>query len=315
MLLLIHLDNSAALAAHKGSPAAVSTTPRILHFPKDTSLGTLGFNTCDGIQSSPGMLSAKGTVKLNVPSGCVVSLEVFGKVFQNPSLLDTIRNENIESLDVRFMAIDDSEVGTTDRLLVRVPQMRNLEQLHADRSDATDKGFSSIKNMQKLRVLTMFNSEVRGACFKEFSTCPNLIRIESWNCPLDQTNLKYLSALKHLQSLDIRNDGVTDAGIKLIANCSSLQNLSAGNNPIDDRCIPDLRKLENLKDLDLKGTKVTMSGIKLMKGLHLRSLVVPDSIRPTNDPEIVKLMPGVTIVRAKQTPVSPDDMRLFAPLH
>jgi hypothetical protein len=91
--------------------------------------------------------------------------------------------------------------------------------------------------------------------------------------------------------------------------------LSVGHNPIDDRCIPDLRKLANLTYIDLKGTKITLSGIKLMKGLHLKFFVVPDSVRPTNDPEVVKVLPGVTILRSKQTPVSPDDLRLFAPLH
>ncbi len=317
LLLLIFANNNAWAATDKeGNKQTDAVEHRILHFPQ-VSLGFVRVTPRDqGSENKvPALAGAQGTVKVTVPHGCIVSLDLRGKVFQNLALLDAIRNEPIESMRIGFTSMDDSEEGTTDRVLAHVCLMRNLEEINADRSDATDKGLSLIHNMPQLRIVSIFLCEANGSCLKQIATCPNLRQLHFWNCQLDQSNLKYLSALQKLEFVNVSSTRLTNDGIKLIANCSGLKGLRACNDPIDDGCIDDLKKLKYLNYLDLAGTQITIGGIRRLKGLPLTRLVLPLSAGTVHDPELSKLFPGILIQHTGPKQVSKDDLELMAPMH
>ncbi len=298
----------------------LSPTPhsqkRTLHFP-DTSLGFIRVTPRDkgSENNSPCVAAARGKVVVDVPPGHIVALDLKGRVFQNLALLDLIKDQPIECVRASFVSMDDSEMATTDKALAHICQMRKLEEINVDRSDATDAGLKLIRNMPELRIISIFMCESTGASLKEFATCPNLRQLHLWSSGLHEGNLQYLSGLKRLEFLNVSATRLTNSGLKLISRCINLRTLRAFDNPIDDGCIDDIRKLKYLDYLDLAGTKVTLSGIKRLQGLPLKRLVLPASVGAVHDRELSRLFPGSVFQHHAPKKVTQDDMVIFAPTH
>ena len=291
---------------------------RTLHFPPDVSIGALYVVSRVGGLDKPGpsVAAAKGTVTLVVPPDSMVGLELGGKCFQNPALLDPLKNEPIDSLRISFYSMDDSEEGIVDKAMLHVGEMHELQELLLDRCDATDKSLEAIAGMPKLFRLSCFNAEVTGSGLGAITaSCPNITDLRLWYCPIQHTNLKQLGKLKHLESLNVSSTQLKDDSIECLTTCTGLKWLRIFSNPITNKNLAKLKALKNLESLDVTGTKVTIDGLRQLKGMHLHFLSCPFAVGPNYDAELTALFPGITLHHQGPPTVKSDDLDLFAPRH
>ncbi len=80
-------------------------------------------------------------------------------------------------------------------------------------------------------------------------------------CPICESDLAILGALKGLRSLDIRCQNVSDRGMKHLAPLTQLELLDASWTGLDDDGTRYLKSMISLRVLELDGTDVTDGGL------------------------------------------------------
>jgi len=259
---------------------------------------------------------ARGTVKVNVPKSKSLMLKLSKEAIYNPKCLNEISAAGIDSLKVSYLPMDDSDDELCNRALQYLPHFGDLQSLDVDRSNVSDAGLSKIRSLTKLKAISAFTTAVKGNCFKEFRYLPELTSLTFDYCPIDQTNLAYLTALPHLKFLSLGKSDISDTNLKVLSACASLTKLKICGNPkITDRGLKYLLSMKHLTDIDLRETSVTMSGIEQLRSLPLRSLTLDGKlVGASENAKLTKLFPNTAVKIYEQKP-SAETQMLFGRLH
>lgn len=299
-------------------PGASGKGQRVLSFPQDYSLGEIIIQSYP--PSSAGReLRGAARGKIIVPAGKFVKFIPAKRFYSNPSIVNTIAEDGIDSIELSASSMDDREDGLCDRALSYVGHLKGLIELNLDRSDATDAGAVHAAELPNLQKVTGLAAALEGKCFKQFAVlkqlrCVHLPR----NCLKDE-NLKYLASVPNLQYLSIGHCNLSDAGVKDLANCTKLTVLNIGDNPkITDQSIKYLVCMKNLRDLTLHGTSITPAGILQLKTLPLARLELPSKYYGQSQlGGIAKALPNTHVVAPSSGSkrVDSDTRAIFAPMH
>ena len=281
---------------------------RILHFPRDRSLGLIVVKDADSIegqipqknwfQKSECFSEAQGDVI--IPSGKIVALLVNRDAIKDLSPLLNLKPDDLYMLSQLTGAWDENyplsnkgmkhishltglkglwlqQTRTTTQGIEHITKLQSLELL-APPKRLTNKGLSYVAELKSLRDLHLMDYDRitnvgLNRCLPRLTTLEKLtLRGEQ----MSDDGLVSLEKLPMLHSLSIRYANFTDKGMVHVKKCTSLRNLDLIRLPITDVGAYQLSSLTKLEELDLAKTDVTDRGLGYLKSLlYLKKLYFP----------------------------------------
>lgn len=179
-------------------------------------------------------------------------------------------------------------LNPTEASYAEVAALKQLREVHIDRTRLTDVGLTHLGTLPELQVFHSFTGSgenceakaVTAAGLKGLAAAPRLREVVLTWFPLDDEGFKHLAGLKDLQTLSVfaTHDhavSVSDEGFRLLAGAAKLSHLqfSVSRSRITDKGIKHLAELKELTRLHLRYAEVTDEGARHLVGLKkLRSL-------------------------------------------
>jgi len=276
---------------------------RILHFPKDSSLGYLSIlrqprsktyrlGRTGGAAVWEYLCEAQGDVA--VPVGERLRLYVGTRGLQD---LDQL--SNLGPYDLHTLAFDlwperpenatynDDDtimrhiqglkglkvlklhfVQTTGQGLEFIKDFKSLTELHLSSKNLADSDLSHLQGLRSLEVLNLFVPISDGAL--QYLAGLTSLRELSLKCDnIRGSGLAYLADIPSLRLLELRGDGLRNRALRYLEDVESLSRLVLFNSRnINDAAMPYVAKLEHLDELSI----LHISGITDAGMLYLRDL-------------------------------------------
>jgi hypothetical protein len=300
------------------TPGPAIKHERVLSFPSDYSLGMITLEAYPPAARAPEQrLAARG--KVVVPPGKIVRFAPSHRLLINPGIIDKLPPDGIDVLELSASSMDDSEDGLCDKTLAKVGHLKGLVVLDLDRSDASDVGMAHACELPNLQKLSAFSTTMQGKCLEQISTLKQLRRMRLSHNSIGDDNLRFLSALPHLEVIDVIACNVGDAGLKNLSRCAELVSLTVADNAkITDQSVKYLASLKKLKFLGLRRTAITVNGLLQLKGLNLKSIELPSSSTSAAELALMRKTFPKTLVLVPIAPgkkVDVDTKAIFSPLH
>ena len=175
----------------------------------------------------------------------------------------------------------------SDRDLVHISNLRNLEDLNLSNTGIGDEGLSHIASLSKLKNLRCNDTRVGDAGLTSLVGLSRLEVLELSETRVTDVGLAHLSGLSRLTRLDLTSTRVTGAGLKYLAGLPQLAQLDLVHTQTGDAGLESLLAVKSLRYLSLRETNVTDGGVEnLMKMTWLSGL----DISPQIGPECLKVL-------------------------
>jgi len=293
----VQVEGEETASAEKSGPSKLTADKtRIVHFPKDRSLGTLYVRDSDieGRKSWEGwkeLGQARG--EISVPEGKELRLVVREKTFENLADLSVLGANDIQDLTVNCRNLQDAD-------MVHLKGLTGLQSLtlSSGRSSytcpMTGEGLVHLKGMSSLRNLSILFTMINDESLAHLKYLTNLDRLSILNTEeINGVGLAYLKDLPSLRTLSFYMVPIEDAGLEKLKGMDQLERLSLQYTKVTDKGLAYLKGLKGLKYLILP-PDTTDAGLANMKGLSsLEELYISDS-KVTEDGLIhLKGMPGL----------------------
>jgi Leucine-rich repeat (LRR) protein len=234
---------------------------RVVHFPKDISLGRLDIRD-RGAQRWQDWVAARGDVA--VPAGKELRLSLY-EAYEQRARLASLGADDLQELYLSSRELSDAD-------LKYLKGLTGLESLHLSGTYAgpcplTGQGLANLRGMTKLRRLML-----------DFTS-------------ITDDQLTHLAPLKTLETLQLhRNRYLIGDGLIHLQALTSLRELRFYVTPIEDDGLKHLEPLTSLEVLSLQSTHVTDAGLAHLEKLtRLRELILPDQISDAGLVHIGKL--------------------------
>jgi internalin A len=157
-----------------------------------------------------------------------------------------------------------SKVGDDDlRHLEALPGIKHLE-LSRNRA-VTDRGLVHLRSLKNLEALYLHKMSIEGPGLEHIKHLPQLHHLNLEHSPLQDAGLEHIGEMTQLLTLQLGNTNVTDAGVANLVALSDLQNLSLAGADVSDRSVVHLKRLGRLEHLSLSRTNVTAAGVAELK--------------------------------------------------
>lgn len=224
-----------------GAPEAAGQE-RILHFPKDRSIGEVFVrdhnSSVEGFDALIGwkwLGQGKGDVK--IPADMAARLDIIKEARQGGKPFEGLKPDDIQMLD--FTQYEDAD----DSVLEDIPHLAGLQALNLSGTHISGPG---LKNLAQLKKLKWLGLVVRYLGDDEIAPLADLAALESLNVrntPISNRGMAHVSKIKTLIHLDICGTSVDDDGLKHIKNLTSLRRLHFFRNNISDKGLKELAGL------------------------------------------------------------------------
>jgi len=284
-----HPNHLQATAGRKTRIVKVPTKKRIIHFPKDRSLGALRVPYTgvdkpvypDTFGTWEYFGEAKGDVV--VPADKKLELVVGPQSLKLLPLLSALRPDDIHRLVIASSS--DNPVQKLDEMVMsQLSHLTGLKELETN-IDISGRGLRFIKKLKSLKYLR-FGSSLTGS------------QSLSNNC------LAELAALDSLENLSFARCYITDDGLSHLAKLKSLRNLLFNAPMVTDEGLLHLAKLTSLRELTLVGYGIRGSGLAYLAELpSLTSLTI--AFRPQFSNNVFKHLKDITSLRKLEILDSP----------
>ncbi|MBU6452140.1 MAG: hypothetical protein KGS72_10205 [Cyanobacteria bacterium REEB67] len=297
-----------------------NSAARTLIFPSDLSLGFLHLepraNRAEGGTRGKGM-SVQARGKITVPKNTFVTFEANKEFFKNPALIGKFPANAFDSIILRMFSMDDAEDEYCDRAMPAISHLTGLLELNIDRSEVTDTGLKKIAGLTNLQHISAFLTPVRGEFLKDTTTLKKLRILELDSIGLKEDYLQHLPQYPDLVSLHLGHSHLSDKGLTYIAKCPKVEELDIGKNPaIDDQGLASLKNSKALRYLNIFDSAATPKGILALKGLKLKSIILPGKAYP--EPVMAQLktaFPEARITaRWTKGKIDDDTKTIFSPM-
>jgi len=240
------------------------TGQRILHFPKDRSLGELKIRDADTIgrvkdfynKGKPDwwfpdwehLGQAKGDV--TVPAGKLVALRVSKpEQWRNLSPLGELDKD-----DLYLLNIEGSYYGgpkPRDACMKHITRLTGLKRLEIMYTDITARGIQQIEKLKSLETLVIAG-KLDDAGLAVISKLPSLKYLYiQHQSQITNAGMRHLDRLKGLEELVISGDMVGDEGLVHLSKLPRLRYLKLHGQRFTDEGMIHLRKIPNLKSLQV----------------------------------------------------------------
>jgi hypothetical protein len=271
-LLLINLARCQVALAHKGIAPTSAPHRCTIQFPQD-SIGSLSVLTKDGLGPSFKVGQAAGRLAFLLPADGLIKLEAGVRLFRDPKLLTMVEPPIINMMTLQFIAADETELNTCDRVIAYLPRFKDLQILNLNHSDASDTGLSNLRGLPKLRFISVLGGDVRGASFKALQTLPNSEDIELAWCPIEKQNFEFLQNFPKLTFLGLARTKLNEESMRQILKCRHLKKLVVSENPIKGAFLKDFRTFPDLEELRLRQCPLDKENLAYLQNLpHLNVL-------------------------------------------
>jgi internalin A len=138
-------------------------------------------------------------------------------------------------------------------LLPKLPEPELRYGLDLTKLPLTDRWLVDLRGLKNLQALNLARRQITGVGLKELAVLENLQWLSLDFTQVTDAGLKELAELKNLQWLDLAVTKITDAGLKELAVLKNLQWLNLGSTKITDAGLKELAALKNLRELELGG--------------------------------------------------------------
>ncbi len=192
--------------------------------------------------------------------------------------------------DLRYVAtltslrrLDLRKTLITDKGLMEVGRLVNLEELYLNEARVTDEGLAAIRNLKKLKRLYLMRTEVSDKGLATLSQLKELHTLLVGYTNITGKGLRSIADLKKLRKLGLEFTPITTMGMKELGRLTQLDSVDLSHTQITDADLLSIRDLSNLKDLSVAHTKVSDTGMKVIQRfrkldyLDLSSTTVSDA--------------------------------------
>ena len=139
-----------------------------------------------------------------------------------------------------------------DESLRCVESLLNLEHIDLDHNHGvTDQGLVHLRNLKKLRVISLYHCNVTGTGATHLAGLPNLRNLAMSYTPLTHDGVVELGRLQQLESLSIAHTPIADDDLAALNSLTNLKLLWLGNTGLTDRGLIHLERLTALENLTL----------------------------------------------------------------
>ena len=165
---------------------------RVIHFPKDVSLGTLATRAWDAPEDAPWKKLGDATGDITLEAGQVASLRVMS-------------SKDLEGL---------AQLEHAD-----------LNRLELIGDSITDEVMESIKGLTSIQDLSVLATNFKPKSLMILRRFIYLERLTANGLDLSNANLEMMGTLTNLKYLDLRDTGVMDSGVVNLAKLVNLKRL------------------------------------------------------------------------------------------
>lgn len=138
----------------------------------------------------------------------------------------------------------------------------SLIHLSLSETAITDAGFKQFQGWKNLKSLRLDNTAITDDSVREISEIPNLQSLSLQNVPVTAKGLRELTKLKLLTSLDLFHcRQIRDAEMKVVGELGNLVSLDLQFTGITDIGLSELKRLKQLKYLFVGNTDITDAGL------------------------------------------------------
>jgi Leucine-rich repeat (LRR) protein len=267
-----------------------SAATRVLHFPKDRSLGTLKV-PIDKSKSSYELATngygpdwdyfgqARGDVR--VPKDKRVMLQI-SRPYQDWSPLAKLQPDDL------FMIIVDSSFESVHNFMKHIGGLRELEALRLYNTDITSKEIRILREFKKLKYLFLIHeSQIDNAALATLSKMESLEVLQLYNDKpffsevgrVTDAGLSSLGKMKSLRDLVIMDGKVRGPGLAHLSQLPSLQYLEIGGKRLSEDVLEYVGRISSLKRFRFKSFSIGKTGFAhLSKLKELEELDLKDKI-------------------------------------
>ena len=260
----------------------------------------------------------RGEVKITVPPGDCLELEISGAAVRHPDCLRQMSGRGIDSVAIRNISSFDDGKSDANAVTRNLLQFGDLQHVIFERVDATDEALLMMKKFPRMRNIQFWGAEeINGSSFAAFAALPQLYMLDFRGCPgIKNENLKYLPGLRSLRELELCSTKINSTGIKYISQCTNLKMLDLRNSGINDEELLQLLSLKRLEELDLTKCPVTARGLAALAPLKLKLLAIPSFVSSSAQTlaGLKSALPGteIRLVRESNAAVEADAMKWFS---
>ena len=255
---------------------AQNLKPRILHFPKDRSLGALYVRNADAKSRMDvygewsdhtkweGLGGAVGDVV--IPAGKVVRLAVNRLGLRDLSPLSKLRQNDLHSLQISCWGAGN--VNADNEIMPHLAGLNGLKVLELEYVNVTHKGLSYLKHLKSLTKLHVTPARASSGRIRTSKRLSN-------------ASLVHLSGLDSLKTLGLASPDITDAGLRHLAKLKSLEVIDLSGCKVRGPGLVHLRTLPLLRRIRLN-PRLGDAGVKYLKDLPSLKTLSLDECRITD---------------------------------
>ncbi|MHC4863981.1 MAG: hypothetical protein ACYTEX_07855 [Planctomycetota bacterium] len=243
--------NASVPAADRAAQTRVSTSSkqgqRVLHFPKDRSLGIVSVLTgtpekrpmmpvFGGRDSWQYIGQAQGDVV--VPADKPVQLRIL-RANQDLSPLAKLRADDLYMLAITIGT--EPAYNADETIMPHLSNLTGLQVLHLARTNVTHKGMYYLKGLKSLEYLCIIEPQLDDSAVGALSELPSLEGLYLINGRMTDQGLEHLAKLPSLKELVVDGPRVRGPGLAHLAKSPCLEHLWLCNKTFGDSQIKYMR--------------------------------------------------------------------------
>lgn len=271
----------------RNAQIAESTGGRIVHFPKDRSLGILKtleadrpritatyhhwVDNHDWLMDWKFLSEARGDVI--VPDGELLGLQVSVDGAKDLAPLSELAPDDLHTFCFLWPREESGKTG--DSVMPHISRLTGLRVLNLEGTRVSDRGLRHIAPLQDLDRLYLTEG-VSGAGMAHVSKLKSLTGLHfNGKHRLRDSDLALLARLERLEELSLCRGGLSSAGLGRLAQLTNLSRLRFWGDSITDDIVAQLKGVSSLKNLNLAHSQITDAGlshVSAMTGLEILAL-------------------------------------------
>ena len=249
------------------------TENKVVHFPKDRSLGTLyirDFGSESWYEDWERLGEAKSDMSI-IPNK-EVKLQINEEAAGDLSALTKLRADDLQMLSFGWKAV---KIGS----LAPIGNLKDLKALNLQSAKFNSEDFKHLTGLRQLEVLRLGDQQLTDSSMQYIGKLTSLRSLALWGTGISDEGLKHLQDLTNLTFLALNGCEITDRGLDYLRNMTALEGLQIYQTRITDNGLEKLRGLIRLKHINLDGNGITDAGLR-----HIENLTSLENIWINSNP-------------------------------
>jgi Leucine-rich repeat (LRR) protein len=292
---------------------------RIVHFPKDHSLGQLQIRDHGSQRWQDWQYLGAARGEVLVPEGKVLHLSLEYGDYESFKYLPSLRPNDLQELVMHYEHLSDKDLTNIKGLtglesldigagcvgpcpltgdgLVNLQGMTNLRSLSIGFTNITDDKLIFLNKLKTLEKLQLhLNQKITGEGLANLKDLKSLRELVFLSTPINNGALKNIGQFSSLEVLNLEGTNVTDEGLVYLTNLPKLKVLTIiGNNT--DAGLSNLKESKHLEDLIFFSPEITDKGLANLKDIPTLKKLSISTFKVTREgiEDLLKVKPNLEI--------------------